>query len=153
MTLDFDHELQAAIAAAASLYGPRDETFKLLPVAYHQKTYAQSQVNEQARTISVKLADPTPFADKDSEAKYELWHEAVHCLAPVETTNTLWFEEGVALRFGLDHAPLSSVQKRGNRQAIRPPWKKGATCLLQTDHPSRSIKLFESVQIATSSTP
>ena len=61
--------------------------------------------------------------------------------------------EGVALRFGLDHAPLSSVQKRGNRQAIRPPWKKVLHVFFNSILQTIRLRLFESVQIATSSTP
>jgi hypothetical protein len=129
VAFDFDQELQTAIAAAASLYGSRDARFTLLPVTYHQKKYAQSIVDEMACTVSVKLVDPMRLipipltqADKDSEAKYELWHEAVHCLAPVQRMDTSWFEEGVALRFSLTHAPLTAAQKRCNRGALGHPW-------------------------------
>jgi hypothetical protein len=123
MAFDLDEELRTAIAAASSLYGTRDESFELLPVAYHEKNYAQSVVDDRAMTISVKLANPAPFSDRDSEAKFELWHEAVHCLVPVNRMDTLWFEEGVAIRFGLKHAPLSAAKRRANRAVIKPPWK------------------------------
>lgn len=123
MAIDLDHELKRAIDFAASLYGPPAQTFRLEPVSYHQKNYAQSIVDEHNRTISVRLADPTPFADKDGEATYELWHEAVHCLVPVSRMDTLWFEEGVALRFGLKHAPVASHMKKKYREALKPPWK------------------------------
>jgi hypothetical protein len=125
MALDLDKELHEAIATAALLYGQRDETFELLPVGHHQRKYAQSIIDHEARTISVKLADAALFteADKDNEAKYELWHEAVHCLAPVGRMDTLWFEEGVALRFSLKHAPIPRVQRKRFRRAIGPPWR------------------------------
>ena len=130
MALDFDQELRTAIGTAESLYGPRDPTFHLLPVAYHQKNYAQSLVNQANRTISVKLADPAVFEDKETEARYELWHEAVHCLAPVERMDTLWFEEGIALRFALTHSPLTPIQKMNNRKALREPWNLCCTLLI-----------------------
>jgi hypothetical protein len=122
---DFDVELQTAIKAAASLYGTADTNFALLGVSSHKETYAQTIVDEIAKTVSVKLADPSiPFPDVDAEARYEIWHEAVHCLSPVQRMDTLWFEEGVALRFGLKHAPISRVQRRAFRKAVRTPWKK-----------------------------
>jgi hypothetical protein len=70
MTVDFNEELRTAVATAASVYGPRDETtFELLSVTYHQKNYAQSLIDETARTIRIKFAKPIRFADNDSEAK------------------------------------------------------------------------------------
>jgi hypothetical protein len=36
---------------------------------------------------------------------------------------SLWFEEGVALRFGLKKAPLDPALKKANRCVIKPPWK------------------------------
>ena len=126
MAFDFDLELSKAIAEAAARYGAADPTFTRCPVAYHEKSYAQSIVDVKARTISVKLADPTCFKDRDrdNEARYELWHEAVHCLAPVNRMDTLWFEEGLAINFALRHSPFNPVQRAANMNALRSPWKE-----------------------------
>lgn len=124
MAFDFDVELTRAIAEAATRYGAADPTFTRCPVVYHEKNYAQTIVDDKARTISVKLANPGPFRNKDSEAQYELWHEAVHCLAPVNRMDTLWFEEGLATNFALRHSPLNSVQRAANIKALRSPWKE-----------------------------
>jgi hypothetical protein len=124
VAFDFDIELQTAIKAAASLYGAADTNFALLGVSSHKKPYAQTVVDESARTVGVKLADPSiPFPDVDAEARYEIWHEAVHCLSPVQRMDTLWFEEGVALRFALKHTPVSRPQRRAFKAAVRPPWR------------------------------
>jgi hypothetical protein len=123
--LDFDAELQRAIQAAASLYGEPVSKFKFLPVGYHDKKYAQTIVYEDAATIAVKLADPTVFANDDYRTKgaiYQLWHEAVHCLAPVNRMDTLWFEEGVAIRFCQKQAPVERRYLIESRKHMKKPW-------------------------------
>jgi hypothetical protein len=124
LELDLDKELKTAIATAAAQYGERHPEYDLLPVAYHEKNHAQLDVNDSAKTLKVFLANPTPFLDRDAEAKYEIWHEAVHCLVPVKRTDTLWFEEGVALHFALKNAPLTSKQRKANREAMASPWRE-----------------------------
>jgi hypothetical protein len=143
LTLDLDKELETAIWTAAALYGERYPPYKLLPVAYHQKNHAQIIVDDVAKTLSVFLADPAPFEDKDAEAKYEIWHEAVHCLFPVNRMDTLWFEEGVALRFARTHTPISPKQLANNRREMALPWKevyKAFNVLNPSDDQIRAIR-------------
>jgi hypothetical protein len=143
LAFDFDLELSEAIAAAAARYGAADPTFTRCPVAYHEKSYAQTIVDDKARTISVKLADPRRFfKDRDSEARYELWHDAVHCLAPVNRMDTLWFEEGLAINFALRHSPLNSVQRAANMKALRSPWKEVWFTFKKLDAPDEKIALI-----------
>jgi hypothetical protein len=99
---NFDIELRSAIASFENRYGQRDRSFKILPTSFHDEPYAQILVDEAGRTIAVKL-DAAAKGD-DMRLKYQIWHEAVHCLAPVQTKRTLWFEEGLAVQSSL-HAP------------------------------------------------
>lgn len=150
MAFDFDEELRKAIGVAESLYGSRDMTYELKPVEYHQKNYAQSVVDTEARTVSVKLADPTPFNDRDLEAKYELWHEAVHCLSPVCRMDTLYFEEGLALRFGLKRSPIAVPQRKAYRDAIRPPWSQAYQAFTKLNPSDEMVrKIRESAEAKT----
>jgi hypothetical protein len=144
VAFDFDLELSKAIAEAAARYGAADPAFTRCPVVYHEKSYAQSIVDEKARTISVKLADPTPFRarNRDIEARYELWHEAVHCLAPVNRMDTLWFEEGLAINFALRHSPLTAIQRAANMKALRSPWKEVWIAFTKLDAPDEKIALI-----------
>jgi len=142
VALDFDLELSKAIAEAAARYGAADPTFTRCPVAYHDKSYAQAIVDDKARTISVKLADPTPFRDRDIEARYELWHEAVHCLAPVNRMDTLWFEEGLATNFALRHSPLTPIRRAANMKALRSPWKEVWIAFKKLEAPDEKIALI-----------
>jgi hypothetical protein len=68
--------------------------------------------------------------------------------------DTLWFEEGVALRFGLKHSPIAVSQRREYREAMKPPWSqvfRSFTKLKPADSAIKIIrdraqnKLFDSV--------
>jgi hypothetical protein len=123
--INLDQELATAICAAENLYGERDKRFALKPVEHHAETYAQTKVDDTAFTLTVYTSDLSNLtkAAAEAEAKYQLWHEAVHCLFPVNRMDTLWFEEGVALRFGLKHTPVLPKQLIDNRKALSSPWK------------------------------
>jgi hypothetical protein len=123
--LDFDAELKRAIEAASSLYGEPVSKFTFLPVEYHDKNYAQTIVYDGAATIAVKLANPAVFANDDYRTKgaiYQLWHEAVHCLAPENRMDTLWFEEGVAIRFCQRKAPVERRYLVESSKHMKRPW-------------------------------
>jgi hypothetical protein len=92
---DFDQELNKAIAYFEGRFGKRDMRFQLQPVELHQKRFAQTLVSEAAHTITVCLDEAT--REDDLLLKHQLWHEAVHCLAPTESIQTIWFEEGLAV--------------------------------------------------------
>lgn len=96
MPFDFDEELSKAIAHFEGRFGERDKKFRLLPVALHQKPFAQTLVSESACTIAVRLNEAVK--DNDLLLKYQIWHEAIHCLAPTESIQTIWFEEGLAVQ-------------------------------------------------------
>ncbi len=100
---DLDDELNKAIAHYEGRFGHRDTDFRLLPVGFHSQNYAQSLVHEGAGTIAVKLNERVK--NNDLLLKYQLWHEAVHCLAPTESIETIWFEEGLAVESAM-HAPF-----------------------------------------------
>jgi hypothetical protein len=95
MAFDFDVELLNAVAHFEGRYGPRDKSFDFLPVAFHAEPYAQTLVSERARTIAVRLDQAAK--NDDLRLRYQIWHEAVHCLAPTESKETIWFEEGLAV--------------------------------------------------------
>jgi len=123
VTVDFDKELAVAMRAAAKLYGEPDKRFTIKPVQPHTERYAQAKVDPNTLTVTVHVSELSLFPDPDAEAKYQLWHEAVHCLFPVNRMDTLWFEEGVALRFALKHTPISPKRLKANRAALQSPWK------------------------------
>jgi hypothetical protein len=100
MTFDFDKELSKAVEYFSERYGKEDAGFRRLPVGTHEKNFAQTIVDEKNKTVSVKITATTKLA----QVKYQLWHEAVHCIAPVQRMDTLWFEEGLAVHSAL-HAP------------------------------------------------
>jgi hypothetical protein len=95
MTFNFDHELQTAVNFYEDRYGARDTRFSFQPVSFHSYPYAQTLVDDTSFTLQVKL-DEAARGD-DYRLKYQIWHEAVHCLAPVRRMETLWFEEGLAV--------------------------------------------------------
>ena len=56
---------------------------------------------------------------KPSEAKYQLAHEAIHCLAATTTRKTRTFEEGLAVDFALARlSPRDRIQSRKVLPAI-----------------------------------
>jgi len=95
MAFDFDHELQTAVKSYESRYGARDNRFRFLPVSFHALPYAQTLVDDTSFTLQIKLDQDAK--GQDERLKFQIWHEAVHCLAPVKSMETLWFEEGLAV--------------------------------------------------------
>jgi hypothetical protein len=109
MAFDLDRELLLAIKIFEARYGNRDPRFQIIPVSFHDRPYAQTIVDDIACTLAVKL-DVAAMND-NVRLKYQIWHEAVHCLAPVNSMHTLWFEEGLAVESCL-YAPHMSEDYR-----------------------------------------
>jgi len=107
MPFDFDKELSKAIDYFGERYGKADTEFRRLPVAIHDKNFAETLVDEKNKIISVKLTATTKLA----QIKYQIWHEAVHCLAPVQRVDTLWFEEGLAVHSALNAPHMKQAYK------------------------------------------
>lgn len=141
--LDFDAELKRAINVAASLYGAPVSGFTLVPVGYHALGYAQTLVDDVAMTVAVKLANPQVFANEEyriNAAIYQLWHEAVHCLAPVNRMDTLWFEEGVAIRFCQKKTPVDRRYLVESRKHMTAPWSTVYKKFMQLNPTSAEIR-------------
>jgi hypothetical protein len=94
MAFDLDQELQTAVKSYEDRYGTRDTRFSFQPVSFHSHPYAQTLVDDTSFTLHVKLDQAA--RGNDIRLRYQIWHEAVHCLAPVRSMETLWFEEGLA---------------------------------------------------------
>jgi hypothetical protein len=82
-------------------------------VSFHSYPYAQTLVDDSLFTLDVKL--DAAARNDDHRLKYRIWHEAVHCLSPVNSMKTLWFEEGLAVWSSL-YAP--HMERNYRRQCI-----------------------------------
>jgi hypothetical protein len=63
----------------------RDITGRLFP---------ETMADLTAKTIKIRLREST--RNDPQQRMYQLAHEAIHCLAPRNRRDTLWFEEGFA---------------------------------------------------------
>ena len=79
MAFDLDLELQIAVESYEGRYGTRDGRFRFLSVTFHSLPYAQTLVDDTSFTLQIKL-DQAAYG-QDERLKYQIWHEAVHCLA------------------------------------------------------------------------
>jgi hypothetical protein len=139
---DFDDELSKAIAHYEDRFGERDKRFHILPVAFHGRPYAQSIVDDHQFTVAVRLN--VAAQHHDLSLKYQLWHEAVHCLAPVNSMRTLWFEEGLAVQCCMYAPPINRQYRKATEPGLKrhrdwyDPWQAFKK-LKATDEQIRTI--------------
>jgi len=102
MGIDPKATLLRLIGEAEQRYGQR-EAFELTTVTVEEgRKWAQTLVNSANRTIEVRVS--VFVNDRDPQTIYQLAHEAVHCLFPVQRLDTIYIEEGLAIRHALDAA-------------------------------------------------
>lgn len=92
----------------------------------HGAHYAQTLVSESKRTIAVRLNQTAKH--NDLLLKYQVWHEAIHCLAPTESMETIWFEEGLAVQSAMRAPFVGRKFRQACKADIRrtswyAPWK------------------------------
>jgi hypothetical protein len=113
--MNLDHLLAELIEDAALRYGPRYRAdWPVEPVLVEGTNYPETIVDQTRQSIRVRV---TEFVwSSAEEARYELAHEAIHCLLASGARNTVFFEEGLTVRHGLT---LSSIPRRWRDAAER----------------------------------
>jgi hypothetical protein len=92
-------QLGTLLEKAETLFGPRDKTFTLLGIEFHAGPNRLSYPNAERDQIVVELSmEATRNRD---QALFQLAHETVHILAPVNVGATTVLEEGLATYFSL----------------------------------------------------
>ncbi|HAS8448209.1 hypothetical protein VVYB158_06615 [Vibrio vulnificus CladeA-yb158] len=90
-----DKILKYAVKEAEDKYGKSVSNLKLLPVQFHTNgPYVSYPTNHD---LLVTISDSCRI--QRNRAYYQLAHEAVHTLSPVNIENVSWLEEGVAVNF------------------------------------------------------
>jgi len=120
MSINLDKELSKAIDYFGERYGAAETSYDRLPVSTHNKPFAQTLVDDNNKTIAVKVTETAKIAQQ----RYQLWHEAVHCLAPVPRMDTLWFEEGLAVYSTLNAPHMKNAYRSARIADLRaaPLW-------------------------------
>src|SRR4030081_3664056 len=99
MMSDYDGYLQEALAEAETRFGPRVPGWAMQKVMVGDYDHPQTLVSNEHKTITVRL---TRHVESDQRiAKFQIGHEAIHCLTPVENMEVRFFEEGLAVSFSL----------------------------------------------------
>jgi hypothetical protein len=92
-------QLGTLLERAETLFGPRDKAFTLLGIEFHAGPNRLSYPNAGRDQIIVELSmEATRNRD---QALFQLAHETVHILAPVNVGATTVLEEGLATYFSL----------------------------------------------------
>lgn len=113
MEQTLDELLAELIKHAAGRFGPRyRETLPIAPVIFGG-AYPQTSIENGVITVRVTESVRTD----PMRARYQLAHEAVHCVGGTCKPNTIYFEEGLATYYaitlpGLDKNYLRACKKQ-----------------------------------------
>jgi hypothetical protein len=88
---------------AEGLFGPRNKWFTPLGIEFYDGPNRLSYPNAQRNQIVIQLSKES--ADNRDKALFQLAHETVHVLSPVDVGKSTVLEEGLATYFSLT-APL-----------------------------------------------
>lgn len=114
--LDYQNIFDNEIAEAESRFGSRVPRWKFRCRYDDQRQWPESVPENSGEMIVYVVKDAL---SKPSEAKYQLAHEAIHCLAATTTRKTRTFEEGLAVDFALSRlSPRDRIQSRKVLPAI-----------------------------------
>lgn len=112
-----DKLLQELIDDAARRFGPRSRaTWRILPVRVERRGYPETIFDAQTQAISVRVTERVLTSAE--EARYELGHEAVHCLLASGRRDTIYFEEGLANYNALHLPGLPRAFRRGSERIL-----------------------------------
>jgi hypothetical protein len=119
-TLNNDKLLAHYISEAEKRFGPRYHEWEIAPVEVDRESFPESFLNTDTKTITVHITKST--SDNREQARYQLAHEAIHCLFGRCARETIYFEEGLACEFGLNLKNLSGkFRARSRLQLQRTP--------------------------------
>lgn len=139
-------ELLATLRFAENRFGPRVHGWAYKPVLVEGANYPETLVNTKAKSAQVRITESTKkYPD---QAAFQLAHEAIHCLAPVERRDTIWFEEGLANHFSLTYGGVSQATRVVNETIVPELFREPLEAfrkLNPTDEKIRSMRIEEPV--------
>jgi hypothetical protein len=92
-------QLGLFLEEAEALFGPRDRSFTLLGIEFNDGPNRLVYPNTHHDQIIVQLSNES--RDSRDQALFQLAHETVHVLSPVDVGTTTALEEGLATYFSL----------------------------------------------------
>jgi len=118
-------QLGLFLEKAEGLFGPRDKSFTLLGIEFYDGPNRLSYPNPTHNQIVIQLSKESR-GNRD-QALFQLAHETVHVLAPVDVGRSTVLEEGLATYFSLtaahfadpSYAQRSEATLTGKFQAYR----------------------------------
>ena len=119
-----DALLAELIDEAVKRYGPRYKgSWAIAPVLIEGDDYPETIVDDDARVIRVRITNKV--LTWPPEARYQLAHEAIHCIVATGRRETIYFEEGLANHHALTLPGLPRKYRRGAEkrliEVLRPP--------------------------------
>ena len=94
-------ELLNILRHAERRFGPRQPGWTIKPVVVEGKKYPQTLVDESKKTVQVRITESTK--KHPEQAIFQLSHEAIHCLAPVNGSTQYGLKRGSRTTF---HSPM-----------------------------------------------
>ena len=91
-------ELTQILEEAEYLFGPRDPSIELLEPRISEKAYGQGFGYQKIRIYLTRRS-----RDEPQIASYELSHEAIHLLSPINWGEATMLEEGLATYFSFKY--------------------------------------------------
>ncbi len=116
MPINHQELFEDMLKKAESQYGPKVPGWTFTVTVDDTREVAESVLDCTTKTGAVYLTSKA--RDSFEEARYQIAHEAVHCLAATATRKTLRFEEGLAVAFAISWV---SLVKRVEYKKALPP--------------------------------
>lgn len=120
---DLDKLLAEMIDRAIARFGPRHRAnWSIAPVSADRDDYPTTLFYAEQQQIKVHVTQPA--ADNINEARYQLGHEAVHCVLASGLRKTIYFEEGLANWFALSLEDLPKKFRAKAKDKLDPVLKR-----------------------------
>jgi hypothetical protein len=140
--MDLDQLLNDLIEEAAKRFGPRYRPdWSIEPVRAERDDHPETIIDEVGQRITVWL---TKSAASDiQQARYQLCHEAIHCLLAKGKRDTIYFEEGLAIDCALNASGLNRRYRKeaeATMHSVFEPPLKAFRALKPTDEKIKKLR-------------
>jgi hypothetical protein len=100
-------------------FGPRNMSFTLLGIEFYDGPNQVTYPNTDRNQIVIQLSKESESRGNHDQALFQLAHETVHVLAPVDVGTSTVREEGLATYFSLTAPDFADPLVRGDTSLLR----------------------------------